>query len=475
VIGMLELTLKRADQGHLDRPAIEVAYNSAKDLLELIGDILDIARIESGRLSLAPERVNLREVIESVVRVFDGLARQKTLSLLLEFTPDLEHTEVLIDPLRFKQVLSNLISNAIKFTERGQVKIKVEVSATELPQQVEMKLVVEDTGIGISRDDQMRLFEPFAQADNSGQLARSGAGLGLVICRSLCAMMGGQLNLSSVPMVGTQVHVSLKMNRLQALQVAEELKPAATSNVPVLNVLVVDDHPANRLLMCQQLGYLGHQYTAAQNGASGFQAWRQERFDLVIADCNMPIMNGYELSRSIREYEEREQLTPCVVLGFTANAQPEEKQRCAQAGMDDCLFKPINLTALERQLAKISPQPSGMTLDIGNFEALTGGDPHMSRLLLEELLSSSRQDRQELVALIAAQALPEEIIEQAHKIKGAARIVQASALASQCEAVEQACARGDDRPLIEAGVKSLEKLMLELERMLQVRLDELDG
>ena len=138
-----------------------------------IRDSLDIARIESGRLSLAPERVNLREVIESVVRVFDGLARQKTLSLLLEFKPDLDDTEVLIDPLRFKQVLSNLVSNAIKFTEQGQVKIKVEVLPTPLPQQVEMKLVVEDTGIGISRDDQLRLFEPFAQADNSGQLALS--------------------------------------------------------------------------------------------------------------------------------------------------------------------------------------------------------------------------------------------------------------------------------------------------------------
>lgn len=191
VIGMLELTLKRADQGHLDRPAIEVAYNSAKDLLELIGDILDIARIESGRLSLAPERVNLREVIESVVRVFDGLARQKTLRLLLEFDTDLDDTTVLIDPLRFKQVLSNLVSNAIKFTEHGQVKIKVQVQATPLPNEIQMKLVVEDTGIGISRDDQSRLFEPFAQADNSGHLARSGAGLGLVICRSLCEMMGG--------------------------------------------------------------------------------------------------------------------------------------------------------------------------------------------------------------------------------------------------------------------------------------------
>lgn len=475
VIGMLELTLKRADQGHLDRPAIEVAYNSAKDLLELIGDILDIARIESGRLSLAPERVNLREVIESVVRVFDGLARQKTLSLLLEFNPDLDNTDVLIDPLRFKQVLSNLISNAIKFTERGQVKIKVEVLPTDLAQQIEMKLVVEDTGIGISRDDQLRLFEPFAQADNSGHLARSGAGLGLVICRSLCAMMGGQLSLSSVPMVGTQVHISLKMTQLQPMHVVEEIMPVAQVTAPVLNVLVVDDHPANRLLMCQQLAYLGHQFTAANHGAAGFLAWRHEHFDLVIADCNMPIMNGYELSRSIREYEQREQLTPCVVLGFTANAQPEEKLRCAQAGMNDCLFKPISLTALERHLGQIAPQPTSLALDLSDFEALTGGDPQMSRRLLEELLSSSRHDRLELLGLMARQASPQDIIEQAHKIKGAARIVQATLLAGQCETLEQNCARGEDRSLIESGVKALEKYMLELERVLQAQLQDLDN
>ncbi|WLH93049.1 transporter substrate-binding domain-containing protein [Pseudomonas sp. FP453] len=474
VIGMLELTLKRADQGHLDRPAIEVAYNSAKDLLELIGDILDIARIESGRLSLAPERVNLKEVIESVVRVFDGLARQKTLSLLLEYKADSDDNDVLIDPLRFKQVLSNLVSNAIKFTERGQVKIRVEVFATEMPQQVEMKLVVEDTGIGISRDDQLRLFEPFSQADNSGHLARSGAGLGLVICRSLCSMMGGQLSLSSVPMVGTQVHVSLKMPRLQPLQAVDDLKPATPASAQVLNVLVVDDHPANRLLMCQQLGYLGHQFTAAQHGAAGFQAWRQEHFDLVIADCNMPIMNGYELTRSIREYEQREQRRPCIVLGFTANAQPEEKQRCAEAGMDDCLFKPISLTALERQLAQIRPQASGTQLDLGSLDALTGGDPQLSRRLLEELLSSSGHDRQVLMGLLARRAPAQEIIEQAHKIKGAARIVQASDLAGQCEALEQACAREEEQPVIETGIKALEKSMLELERMLQSRLNELN-
>lgn len=355
VIGMLELTLKRADHGHLDRPAIEVAYNSAKDLLELIGDILDIARIESGRLSLAPERVNLRELIESVVRVFDGLARQKSLNLLLEFNPGVEERDVQIDPLRFKQVLSNLVSNAIKFTEQGEVKIRVDIQATGEPQQIEMKLVVEDTGIGISRDDQQRLFEPFSQADNSGHLARSGAGLGLVICRSLCEMMGGQLTLSSVPRVGTQVFVSLQMTSLPPAYPLIELKPATQDAAAVLNVLVVDDHPANRLLMCQQLGFLGHRFTAVQHGAAGFQAWRQEHFDLIIADCNMPIMNGYELARSIREHEQREDITPCIILGFTANAQPEEKQRCRDAGMNDCLFKPISLTTLERHLAEITP------------------------------------------------------------------------------------------------------------------------
>lgn len=276
-------------------------------------------------------------------------------------------------------------------------------------------------------------------------------------------------------MVGTQVHISLNMTRLQPEQPVLEYKPEAPASAPVLNVLVVDDHPANRLLMCQQLGYLGHQFSAAQNGAAGFQAWRQERFDLVIADCNMPIMNGYELSRSIREYEQREQLAPCVVLGFTANAQPEEKQRCADAGMNDCLFKPISLTALEQQLAKIAPQTTDLHLDLGNFEALTGGDPQLSWRLLEELLSSSRHDRQELAALISAHAPLQEITEQAHKIKGAARIVQATPLAGQCETLEQACAREDDWAVIEAGAKALEKLMLELERLLQGQLHGLEG
>lgn len=471
VIGMLELTLKRADHGHLDRPAIEAAYNSAKDLLELIGDILDIARIESGRLSLAPERVNLRELIESVVRVFDGLARQKSLNLLLEFNPGVEERDVQIDPLRFKQVLSNLVSNAIKFTEQGEVKIRVDIQTTGEPQQIEMKLVVEDTGIGISRDDQQRLFEPFSQADNSGHLARSGAGLGLVICRSLCEMMGGQLTLSSVPRVGTQVFVSLQMTSLPPAYPLIELKPATQDAAAVLNVLVVDDHPANRLLMCQQLGFLGHRFTAVQHGAAGFQAWRQEHFDLIIADCNMPIMNGYELARSIREHEQREDITPCIILGFTANAQPEEKQRCRDAGMNDCLFKPISLTTLERHLAEITPLSPGRIFDLDSLNTLTGGDPLLSQRLLEELLSSSRRDREELMAMLGQGTL-QDLVDQAHKIKGAARIVQARTLAKQCEVLEQA-GEAADPVQVEIWIKAIEQAMLDLEHVLQEQLENM--
>ena len=257
IIGMLELTLKRIDHQHPDRPAIDVAYHSARDLLELIGDILDIARIESGHLSLNPERVNPEEIVASVARIFDGLARQKGLELQLEFNPANPMIDVLLDPLRFKQVLSNLVSNAIKFTEHGQVRIIVALHLTDKPNQVQMLLLVEDTGPGISHEDQQRLFEPFAQAGNTAQSARGGAGLGLVISRSLCEMMNGSLQLSSQPCVGTRVRISLPLPALPRQSREQTAEPPIHCATVPLNVLVVDDHAANRLLMCQQLEFLG--------------------------------------------------------------------------------------------------------------------------------------------------------------------------------------------------------------------------
>lgn len=465
VIGMLELTLKRADQGHFDRPSIEIAYNSATDLLELIGDILDIARIESGRLSLSPERVNLRELVSSVVRVFDGLARQKSLTLQLEFNPAHGTEDVLLDPLRFKQILSNLISNAIKFTERGQITVKISLTECTTSENVQLELKVQDGGIGISQEDQQHLFQPFAQADNSGQLARSGAGLGLVICRSLCEMMGGTLALHSTLGVGTQVTVALGLERLTSPPPTPAIAPPTLTTQQTLSVLVVDDHPANRLLMCQQLGFIGHLCEVAENGRAGLDKWMAGAFDLVIADCNMPVMNGYDLTKAIREHERLNQLPHCQVFGFTANAQQEERTRCLAAGMDDCLFKPISLAALHERLANLQSQRTNDPFDLRGLDAMTGGDPSLVSRLLNELLKSNRLDRLELQKAAQGQDLS-ALIEIAHRIKGAARIIKAMPLIEHCEHLEQLCQERASADIILPARLAVEQALITLDKAL---------
>lgn len=417
VIGMLELTLRRMDQQHPDRSSIDTAYHSAKDLLGLIGDILDIARIESGRLSLCPERVNLTDTVTSVARIFDGLARQKNIALQIIFNPPDLAVDVHLDPLRFKQVLSNLVSNAIKFTEQGHIRITVDLMTTDMPGPALMQLSVQDSGIGISAEDQQRLFEPFAQAENSQQQARSGAGLGLVISRNLCEMMGGQLQLSSQPGIGTQVCVSLPLETLPAQASTARDEPTIKTSLTPLRVLVVDDHPANRLLMCQQLEFLGHHFSIAENGCIGLKLWQDGGFDLVIVDCNMPLMNGYELTRAIRQQELQNRCPPCIVLGFTANAQPEEIQRCKQAGMNDCLFKPLSLSLLSQWVDGITPASRPPVFNLQSLNMLTGGSPAQAKRLLQELLRSSRLDRQELLALSPQQDRGALAV-VAHKIKG---------------------------------------------------------
>ncbi|MFJ2486411.1 transporter substrate-binding domain-containing protein [Pseudomonas sp. NPDC087639] len=469
VIGMLELTLRRMDTQHPDRSSIDTAYHSAKDLLGLIGDILDIARIESGRLSLCPERVNLVDMVASVARIFDGLARQKNLALQVIVNPPDLAVDVDLDPLRFKQVLSNLVSNAIKFTEHGHVRITLDLMNTEMPARALMQLTVQDSGVGISAEDQQRLFEPFAQAENSHQQARSGAGLGLVISRNLCEMMGGQLQLSSQPGIGTQVCVSLPLETLPVQVSTTRNEPALKTSLTPLRVLVVDDHPANRLLMCQQLEFLGHHFSLAENGRSGLERWMDGGFDLVIVDCNMPVMNGYELTRAIRQQELQNRWPPCTVLGFTANAQPEEIQRCKQAGMDDCLFKPLSLSLLSQWVDGITPASQPAAFNLQSLNLLTGGNPTQARRLLVELLKSSRLDRQELLALSPRQDRGALAV-VAHKIKGAARIAQATQVIECCNALEQACAQALPTDEIARLCEASNRAMLELEQALQQQL-----
>lgn len=473
VIGMLELALTRADQGHWEREPVEVAYDSARSLLTLIGDILDVAKIESGRLTLMPERAHLRELVESVARVFDGLARQKALELRLEIEADAA-CDVLIDPLRFKQILSNLVSNAIKFTDFGHVKIRVHGERVA-GERLALEVSVQDSGIGISEDEQRQLFEPFSQVARSGNASRGGTGLGLTICRKLAEMMGGTVRMESRTGDGTTVTVRLLLQTLERLPECEVGQVmAVVSTLHPLKVLVVDDHVANRMLLSQQLEHLGHRVEVAADGSQALQLWHPGDFDLVITDCNMPVLNGYGLARRIRELEAEMEADPCVIFGFTANAQPDEIENCRRAGMDDCLFKPIGLDNLRMRLEvvpKISVADDERVADMekraGGFDLkplreMTGGNPGLIRRLLEELHSSNRIDIDQVRPLWEAGDW-KQLADLAHRIKGAARLVNAHTLQDLCSKLEGGCKDGLDSRELRNRAMAVEQAMASLQ------------
>ncbi|WP_335927637.1 transporter substrate-binding domain-containing protein [Pseudomonas sp. R76] len=468
VIGMLELALKKADQGVLDRFAIEVASGAALGLQDLIGDILDIVRIESGKLSLNPERANLRELVESQIRIFEGLARQKNLHLALDLDERAD-CDVLIDPLRFKQVVSNLMGNAIKFTSEGGIHLKLDVLPSTIEAHVSIRLQVEDSGIGISIEDQRQLFSPFTQASNNTQSSRTGSGLGLAISRTLCEMMGGTLRLSSVLGKGTQIEMLVDLPRLEPL--VEVLLPVtdAPTEQRVLSILVVDDYPPNRLLLSKQLSYLGHRVIEAEDGAHGLRAWRTQAFDVVITDCNMPIMNGYALTRAIRTEERARDGQHCLIIGFTANAQPDEKSNCLNAGMDDCLFKPTNLKTLESCLALVpsaaitvamsdAAPAEHAAIDFSQLGQLVAGDA----VALDELLGDLTQSNDQELARLPVIFFEEDVqglCDLAHKVKGGARIIKAHGLIAACEQLEAVCAANLDEEALESAVAGLSEEM----------------
>ncbi len=444
VIGMIELALKNAEQGRADRDALEVASVASRSMLELIGDILDIARIESGHLSLSVEPANLYELLASVARVFEGLARDKGLVLEVELDPFIDRL-VLVDPLRFKQVVSNLLGNAIKFTTSGQVSLGAEGELAG--EHLNLRLWVQDTGIGISAEDQQRLFNPFIQGSNNEQSARSGSGLGLVISRNLCEMMGGRLYLSSVLDKGTRVDVTLTLAMTTSVPAPASVAAPPIPSSRALSILVVDDYPANRLLLARQLSFLGHHIVTAEDGIQGLAMWQAGHFDGVITDCNMPFKDGYTLARDIRAQERLRGMEPCLVLGFTANAQSDETERCRQAGMDGCLFKPTGLEDLRVALAArtcnaVADDQAAPLFDVSPLLTLTGGDKAALNELLIPLLDSLVEDRTLLPALHSETAFA-KLHDLAHRVKGGARMVKAQALIAGCETLEAVCERHD--------------------------------
>lgn len=227
-----------------------------------------------------------------------------------------------------------------------------------------------------------------------------------------------------------------------------------------LRVLVVDDQPANRLLLCQQLEFLGVRPSLCDDGETGLRAWLETPFEVVIVDCNMPNMNGYDLSRAIRQHESHTATLPCTILGYTANAPSKVREQCLAAGMDDCLFKPIGLAALQQCLLQLRPHPVALHR---HLRALTGGDIGLTRRLLEEVRSSCALDRERL----SCETQRQPLIDLAHRVKGAARIVRADGVCKACDDLEHARPGVDLGPLRRALCLALDDLQQQLLHALQ--------
>jgi two-component system sensor histidine kinase EvgS len=362
------------------------------------------------------------------------MAAQKNLDLQLTLDPQ-SGPDLWLDPLRLKQILSNLIGNAIKFTTSGSVSVEVTFIHGERWQIVAK---VRDTGKGISLEDQQKLFVPFSQVGNHGEQVKRGTGLGLIICKTLCEKMDGDIQLHSEPGKGTEIVVrvmadAVSDNRADIAPVAE--LPAKQSNLP-LRILIVDDSNVNRLLLTRQLNFLGHQVVEAEEGAQALDMWREEHFEVVITDCRMPVMDGYQLTQAIRRIEQQSALPHCTILGFTANALPEERERCRDAGMDDCLFKPSTLQDLQNWFGHVAHPQTLAAYD--SLLHLTAGDTQLKAQLQLELMQSYQQD---IIAFTVALSSDDrdQLRELAHKIKGSAAITGAASLVAKCIEIEEIC------------------------------------
>jgi signal transduction histidine kinase/CheY-like chemotaxis protein/HPt (histidine-containing phosphotransfer) domain-containing protein len=359
VLGMTELVLE-TELSTEQRRFMEMIKSSGFGLLDIINDILDFSKIEAGKLQLDNHPLQLQELVEHLVTVLSPLAGKKGLQLNCRLPSEM-NTWVLGDRGRLRQILTNLISNAIKFTERGEVSVSAVIfdqSATELSLQIRVR----DTGVGIAAEHQDRIFESFSQADSSTTRNYGGTGLGLAISKQLVEMMGGSIGFNSELGHGTTFWFDLKLKKSDRTLSANALPVSTIEKQQVAvqgNILLVEDHPVNQEYAVQILSGLGVELDLAGNGVEALRRLQEQHYDLVLMDCQMPVMDGYRATELIRQKEQENGSPRLRIIALTANAMIEDRQRCISAGMDDYLSKPFNKAQITILLQRWLPDASG--------------------------------------------------------------------------------------------------------------------
>lgn len=346
IIGLTDLMLY-SEVSTVQGEYLNMIKSSSNALLDIINEILDFSRIESGALVLSPTKFSIRALLQDTCFPLQIKAQQKQLAFRWELAaavPDL----LVGDVGRLRQIMINLVGNAIKFTEQGEVAVSISLQSGAPSGQVNLLFAVRDTGIGIPIEKQTSIFQPFQQADSSITRSYGGTGLGLTISSRLVGMMGGQLQVESDLGQGSIFYFSL------SLAIATQVIPT-TSVVTVaslsqdrqaLKVLLADDNAVNRMLAVRLLNKAGHQVIVAENGREAVQAWEAEQPDVILMDVQMPVMDGLEATQLIRNLEQQKQLNATPIIALTANAMERDREQCLAAGMDDFLSKPFQIQAL---------------------------------------------------------------------------------------------------------------------------------
>ncbi|MEJ7928853.1 ATP-binding protein [Ramlibacter sp. AN1015] len=382
---------------------------SGQHLLSVINDILDFSRIESGKLPLEVLPFSILEVLEQVRSLMHPLAVERGLSLRLELDPHLPPA-VLGDPTRLRQVLINLAGNAVKFTPQGEVVLSA--SAEPAPSKgIRLHLAVRDTGIGIETDKLGELFQPFSQVEQSTARRFGGTGLGLAICKRLIDAMGGSITVESVPGRGSTFRVDLPLEVAEGAALETPL-PEAYEPPPPSRILIAEDVEVNREILRTVLEKQGHTVVFAVDGQEAVQRVEAELFDLVLMDVQMPVMDGVEATRRIRQLPGARAHTP--VIGLTANVMAQEQRQYLAAGMNECQMKPVDWHALNAAIARYArarreataPSPAAPPPEHDALAAATAPDATAPERPATEAAQAAAAQPQGAEVAAAAQGLP---------------------------------------------------------------------